>query len=88
MFKQLRSPAEIREIQDIMDNYPELVSKYSIGESADPFVVALAKTRNYCVITSETLDIYAKPKIPYVCRIKDIRCINVLQFIKENGWVF
>jgi hypothetical protein len=29
-----------------------------------------------------------KPKIPVVCRHFGIRCINVLKFIREQGWVF
>jgi hypothetical protein len=54
---------------------------------ADPFVVALARVRGATVVTEE----HAKPtapKIPDACRRFGIRCINLLEFIREMRWKF
>ena len=54
---------------------------------ADPFVIALAKTMNGCVVTEEKEKPNA-PKIPNVCRHFGIDCTNLQGFMEKEGWSF
>ncbi len=66
---------------------PTLVDLKKGRGQADPFVVALARVRGATVVTEE----HAKPtapKIPDACRRFGIRCINLLEFIREMRWKF
>ena len=76
-------------VSKISQNYKGLVDAGSHRSYADPFVIALALINKSCVITGEhpTGNI-EKPKIPDVCRGLGIRCVNLLIFIREQGWVF
>lgn len=55
---------------------------------ADPFVIATALVNGFTVVTEELGGSPTKPKIPSVCTALGVRCINVLQFIREQGWSF
>jgi hypothetical protein len=57
---------------------------------ADPMVIALAQRGFplHCVVTEEKGGSERKPKMPYVCGQEDIRVINLLQLIRDNGWTF
>ena len=54
---------------------------------ADPFVIALAKTRNGTVVTEEVFKPKAS-KIPNVCEQFKIPCINLEDFMQIQGWSF
>ncbi|MBL8188335.1 MAG: DUF4411 family protein [Acidobacteria bacterium] len=54
---------------------------------ADPFVIACAKIRQGTVVTEERLKPNAA-KIPNVCAHFGIRCINLEEFMQEQGWSF
>ncbi|NBC31553.1 MAG: DUF4411 family protein [Alphaproteobacteria bacterium] len=40
------------------------------------------------VVTEEKGGSAKKPKMPYVCDQEDLRCIDVLQFIRDQKWQF
>ena len=41
------------------------------------------------VVTEETLsNNLNKPRIPDVCGVLGIRCINLVQFARDQGWTF
>jgi hypothetical protein len=54
---------------------------------ADPFVIALAKMRNGCVVTEESLKANSA-RIPNVCAYFKIECINVEGMMDREGWSF
>lgn len=54
---------------------------------ADPFVIACAKIRNGTVVTEEQLKPNAA-KIPNVCKHFDIPCIDLEEFMQQQGWSF
>lgn len=54
---------------------------------ADPFVIALAKTRNGTVVTEEDFKPNAA-KIPNVCQHFGVPCMNLEQFMQVQGWSF
>lgn len=76
-------------VQEILRNHRAFVDPARPRLGADPFVVALARVRGCTVVTQETpTGNPARLKIPDVCRVLGIGCINVLQFIQQQGWVF
>ena len=75
------------EVKNILARYERLVDTRKNRSGADPFVIALARINNACVITGEKptgkID---KPNIPDVCQAMNIRCINLLDFMRELKW--
>lgn len=54
---------------------------------ADPFVIALAKVHNACVVTEESNKKNAA-RIPNVCDHFEIDCTNLEGFMKRENWTF
>lgn len=54
---------------------------------ADPFVIALAKVSGASVVTEER-SAPTKMKIPDVCAALDVRCISLLQLMRDEQWSF
>ena len=46
---------------------------------ADPFVIALAKVRGFCVVTQETAN-----RMPRICRKVDVECVNIERFLEKE----
>lgn len=76
-------------VQEILRSHRGLVDPARPRLGADPFVIALARIRGCTVVTQETpTGNPVRPKIPDVCGALGIRCVNVLRFLREQGWVF
>lgn len=78
------------ELKNIMAKYPKLVDTAKGKSGADPMVIALAQS-NFpacTLVTEEKGGSDKKPKMPYVCDQEDIRCINLLQLIRDLNWTF
>lgn len=74
---------------EILAKFPKLVNNERNRSIADPFVIALAKVRNCVVITGEKRrGNPERPKIPDVCDGYKIKCINLLELIRVEGWQF
>lgn len=70
-------------------NYQRLVEDRKGVFGADPFVIGLAKVRNLTVVTGERPNNNInKPKIPDVCSDMGIDCINILDLMRREKWVF
>lgn len=69
--------------------YSRLMGRGGGRNAADPFVIGLARARGCTVVTEETpsgrLD---RPRIPDVCGALSVRCVNLVGFIKDQGWTF
>lgn len=84
-----------REIQasvlELLAAYPRLVDTHRNRSQADPFVIATAERlgKDTVVVTGEKprgkLD---TPKIPDVCGVRGLRCITLLDMLRELGWKF
>lgn len=73
----------------IQKRHPNLVDPNKTVQDADPFVIALAKIEGCTVVTQEVKSNNPnKPKIPDVCESFRIPHINLLQLIKQEGWIF
>ena len=75
-------------VQDILRSHERLVMSGSGRNRADPFVIAVARLHDAVVVTGERGGTPQRPKIPSVCADFGIRTINLLDLIKEEGWVF
>ncbi len=85
------------EAQTIQIAYPDLIDNTTPFDEADRWVIALAKIENYTVVTHETS--YASKKkstkkpernlyIPDVCNAMKINCIEFLDLMRSEGWIF
>ncbi|MBE0543666.1 MAG: DUF4411 family protein [Verrucomicrobia bacterium] len=73
----------------LLAEYPRLVDTLRGRSKADPFVIATAMERNAVVVTGEIISgNLDRPRIPDVCQVKTIRCINFLQMIRELKLTF
>lgn len=80
-----------REVSAILERFEFLINQRTGRSSSDPWVIALAKLNSATVITTESLSTspnLQKPKIPDVCVAYNIKFIDTLQFIKQEGIVF
>jgi hypothetical protein len=69
----------------ILREFPKLVDD-RLGKSfADPFVIAVAQTRSCAVVTAERpTGAKNRPKIPDVCSHFGIRCLNLLELLRDK----
>jgi len=83
-------PIQIREVSIILAKFPNLVDINKIPAEADPFVIALAKSKGWGVVTSEKPRSVpnARPKIPDVCNYYNIECYSLFNFCRKMGWKF
>lgn len=76
-------------VSNIMATYQRLVDTRKARSAADPFIIALAQRRSCTVVTGELpTNNLNKPNIPDVCGDMGIRCINLLQLFRDQGWTF
>ena len=92
LFVKLTPEVQI-EAAGIQATYPELMDVKSIHDSADAYVIALAKIEKRIVVSQETsVNEKHRPKrtyyIPDVCRDLGIPCINLLGLMRREGWKF
>jgi MinD superfamily P-loop ATPase len=61
----------------------------SPSTAKSPFVIGLARVHRATVVTEETpsgnLD---KPRIPNVCEAMGLGWLNVIGFVRQQGWSF
>lgn len=75
--------------REVLREHQRLIGVGSGRSGADPFVIALALARGGAVVTEETpRNSLAKPKIPDVCAALGVRCVNLIGYVQEEGWVF
>ena len=78
------------ELSSVMRDFPRLVDTKKGKSGADPMVIALAASKNprFTVVTEESFGSARSPKIPFVSDQLDLRCINVLQLLRDQAWKF
>jgi hypothetical protein len=92
LFVTLESLVQV-EAASIESRYPDLMDPKSLHQSADAYVVALAKVRGGIVVSQETSAAEKRSAkrthyIPDVCRDLGIPCINLLGLIRREHWTF
>jgi hypothetical protein len=74
------------QVDHIVNTYTGLVKAGKEKFQADPFVIALAKVAGYTVVTEET-GVGNLGKIPGVCNVMKVPCINLMQLIDAEDWI-
>jgi predicted nucleic acid-binding protein len=77
-----------RATSEVLARHPLLMKATKNRNGADPFVIATAQVRGLTVVTEEKGGTDTKPKIPSVCAALRVPCVNVLSFIRDQGWSF
>ena len=86
MFIELEEPIQ-EAAKRILRDFPYLTKNVPGKSPADPFVIALAQTRRFTVVTEEGRGSPKKPKIPDVCEATGISCTNLLGLLDAEDWV-
>lgn len=83
------TPDVQRAAREVLSAHPKLVGVGGGRNSADPFVIALARSRAGVVVTEETLSgNINKPRIPDVCDAMGVTWLNLVRFVQQQGWTF
>ena len=78
-----------QEVRTILLTHRGLVEGGKKKNSADPFVIALAKQKCCKVVTEETPSHnMSSPKIPDVCNAYHIECVDFISFAREEKFAF
>ncbi len=77
-----------RATSEVLARHPLLMKATKNRNGADPFVIATAQVKSLTVVTEEKGGTDAKPKIPSVCTALRVPCVDVLSFIRDQGWSF
>jgi hypothetical protein len=80
--------AVLLEARAVLQDHPELTKTGTGRGLADPFVIAMAHVKAFTVVTEERGGSAAKPRIPYVCQQRQVRCMSVLEVIRQQSWTF
>lgn len=92
LFVSLSSDVQL-DAAAIQSTYPELMDPKGLYDSADAYVIALAKSTGGIVVSQETsADEKHRPRqsyyIPDVCRSLGVPCINLLGMMRREKWAF
>ncbi|MDE0610805.1 MAG: DUF4411 family protein [Anaerolineaceae bacterium] len=81
--------------EDVQNGAKRIIEEYGLNQAshssrivADPFVVSLAKCHGLTVVTEEKRGARESPKIPFICQSENVKCLNILDFMREMGWKF
>jgi hypothetical protein len=75
-------------VREIMAKSGALVDTTKTIEDADPFVIALAEAGKHTVVCSEKGGMQGHTKIPDVCRIRGVHCVDSLGMFRALKWSF
>lgn len=89
---QTPTAAEMQFVAEILKikHFHALIGKRQILDGkpvADPFLIACAKIHEATLVTEEQYKAHAA-KIPNVCEHFSIPCINLNEFMQQQGWSF
>jgi hypothetical protein len=84
LFVPVDGPLQQR-VNVIVNAHTGFVDPQSTRDAADPFVIALAEQISCPVITGEKPGRLRHPKIPDVCRARQIRCLTLVDMFREVG---
>jgi hypothetical protein len=90
---KMHKPSDIavqKEVLKILKSHRLLVDTKKNRSGADPFVIATGITDGCSVVTQEqrSENPAKKPHIPDVCDVYNVKCLSLLDLLREQGWVF
>lgn len=92
IFKNLDNE-QMNQMRNILKDFPKFVDTDKTTPEADPFVIALAMSEGCTVVASEKpVNLNAnpdvRPRIPDVCEKRNVKCITLEEFFREQKWEF
>jgi predicted nucleic acid-binding protein len=82
------TPSQEQQLVKVLTEHPDILDPKKIGHDADPLLVALALDIGGVVVTGDgSTQRSGKKQIKDVCDAYSIRCIDVDEFLTENGWL-
>ena len=88
MFVAIDEPIQLA-VAELLGRYQRLVNDQRNRSMGDPWVIALAQIHGCAVVSGEQRSgNLNRPKIPDVCDALGVRCISLLQLIREEKWLF
>lgn len=75
-------------ISQIAVAFPSLSKSKVSANTADPWVIALAESKGYIVVSEERGGSVQNPKIPQMCQHYRLTHISFLSIVLNEGWVF
>ncbi len=88
LFMPVSEPVQ-EAVKEVLRRYPRLLDTRRNRSGADPFVIALAMVEGLTVVTDERrTGSTNRPNIPDACAGLRVRCINILDMLKEEGGRF
>lgn len=88
MFILIDEPIQIA-VAQLLADYRRLVNDQRNRSMGDPWVIALAQVHGCAVVSGEQRSgNLNRPRIPDVCDALGIRCISLLELIREQRWLF
>lgn len=82
------TPSQEEHLLKVLAEHPDVLDPKKIGHDADPLLIALALDIGGVVVTGDgSTQRSGKKQIKDVCDACDIRCIDVDEFLTENGWL-
>ena len=73
-------------VKTVVTTNPQLVDFKQIKSSGDAFLIATAMKYGLTVITEENKR--GEKKIPFVCRMLNVPCVDILALCEQEGWIF
>jgi hypothetical protein len=87
LFVEIDADVQIA-VKEVMRQHAKLVDINSARSGADPFVIAFALVNGGIVVCEEKPRSPINPKIPDVCSSLGVRCMKMLDLIREEAWSF
>jgi hypothetical protein len=88
LFVPIDEPIQVA-VADLLGRYRRLVNDQRNRSMGDPWVIALAQIHDCTVVSGEQRSgNLNRPKIPDVCDALGIRCVSLLDLIREQRWLF
>lgn len=76
-----------QEVRRVLEAAPRLVDLGRRRSLGDPWVIAMARLYGLTVVTEERSR-PTRPRIPDVCRMLGVRCVTLLDVMRELEWRF
>lgn len=82
--RELMGPEAASVLQRVLNDFPSMSGIGQRRDKADPWLVTLAATRGWSVVTQESRT--ADQKIPHACRVLDVACVDLLELVLTENW--
>ncbi len=79
-----------RKVSEILLLFPKLLDDRRGKSGDDPWVIALAMVTQNCIVVTEEQSTRTRdrPKIPDVCAHFNLECIQLVELVQREEWIF